>query len=853
MAHAGVAMLKHIGLLVLLKLLLTFSTELQNESTTFEIANGILYHSETNKETPPPGDVFISDNSLRGLLCTINTYAPAPDATACSECVPGTYSNHGSSVCKPPIVCTSGKRLNPLHDVVSGHYSASCPPGSYVCGINYQNYYAYFFYCCKLGGEQVGHWRISTFYFNNGMGGEGAIYTSTNDGYPPLPFNPRGTFNTFQNGISRVKWTYGGAEIYSNGELLYKFGNFWGEIFDVSCEPGKIATGFYGFYGEGWYSEHTDLSHYGPNLDRASPMCNTMCMTCATCEAGKYIQTECTDSSDTSCAACSTCEAGKYIETACTASSDASCINCLHGSYSSATASTACTPCSAGSYSTLPGATSISDCILCPSGGYSVLIGASSSSSCIACSHGKYSSSIGSTTMAACISCSADKCLVPGQYSTCGNSTPGSGCNSCQNTLLNTNTYYPPPETTKFTAMCLTRASSAGTYRTCTNPRAPMKIMFMKFISNVLDFGSSCLFQDNRNNQPYYRCNNGMHVWWEGINWMGSYSLGNTSNAKNGPTVDGNSYLSGGHEPMTALYSNLRDISVVWEISCPPGSYAPATGSTACTLASSGFYVSLFGESAQQQCNTDFYSYIGASECSASCPAGTTKATTVSQCIPTPPGSYSTSGTSTPCPTGTYSTASGASVCTGCTAGAYNSVTGASSVAGCLLCSQGTYASTTGFAACENCNPGTYSTTTGITVCTSCTATSCPIGQQIQTPCTPTSNIKCGACTPVANCFHVPGTACGNATNPNCLCPPGFELVGNRCQPCKAGFFRSANSSRPCAAWNTATTCAAGHFLSNGTRFADTVCIPCPAPPSNGTPRSAGCQWGCSAGYNRTF
>ena len=151
-----------------------------------------------------------------------------------------------------------------------------------------------------------------------------------------------------------------------------------------------------------------------------------------------------------------------------------------------------------------------------------------------------------------------------------------------------------------------------------------------------------------------------------------------------------------------------------------------------------------------------------------------------------------------------------------------------------------------------SCQSGKYSSASGSSTCTPC-ATSCPIGQQIQTPCTPTSNITCGACTPVANCFHVPGTACGNATNPNCLCPPGFELVGNQCQPCKAGFFRSANFSRPCAAWNTAATCAAGHFLSNGTRFADTVCIPCPAPPSNGTPRSAGCQWGCSAGYNSTF
>jgi hypothetical protein len=104
----------------------------------------------------------------------------------------------------------------------------------------------------------------------------------------------------------------------------------------------------------------------------------------------------------------------------------------------------------------------------------------------------------------------------------------------------------------------------------------------------------------------------------------------------------------------------------------------------------------------------------------------------------------------------------------------------------------------------------------------------------------------------VANCNFIPGASCGNSTNPNCICLPGFELTVGRCQQCKQGFFKSTNSTLPCTQWTSTPACSANYFRSNGTRFSDTVCLPCPNPPANATIKGATCEWGCRAGFNNT-
>jgi hypothetical protein len=107
-------------------------------------------------------------------------------------------------------------------------------------------------------------------------------------------------------------------------------------------------------------------------------------------------------------------------------------------------------------------------------------------------------------------------------------------------------------------------------------------------------------------------------------------------------------------------------------------------------------------------------------------------------------------------------------------------------------------------------------------------------------------------CTPVVNCFYTPGTACGNATVPNCKCLPGYELLDARCQPCKDGFFQSSNSSLPCLPWSKPLSCTTGFLPTNGTRSKDAACVQCQPPPGNSTIKNSGCQWQCNAGFNNT-
>jgi hypothetical protein len=204
------------------------------------------------------------------------------------------------------------------------------------------------------------------------------------------------------------------------------------------------------------------------------------------------------------------------------------------------------------------------------------------------------------------------------------------------------------------------------------------------------------------------------------------------------------------------------------------------------------------------------------------------------------------------CGGGTFTNSSGKSVCMLCAAGRYNPA--GSGLTVCSLCLVGKFSNTLGLADCISCTNGTaYTTGTGSTVCTAC-STACGTGKQIQGPCTPISDTYCGACTLISNCFYIPGLLCGNTTNPNCLCLPGFELSGGQCQQCRQGFFRSTNSSLlPCAPW-TNRICSLGFYLSNGTRFGDSTCVPCPGLlPGNATAKNtSGCAWGCKAGFNRT-
>ena len=182
-----------------------------------------------------------------------------------------------------------------------------------------------------------------------------------------------------------------------------------------------------------------------------------------------------------------------------------------------------------------------------------------------------------------------------------------------------------------------------------------------------------------------------------------------------------------------------------------------------------------------------------------------------------------------------------------CSKGTYSANEGSVS---CTPAPQGKYVPNSGATTSLQCATGTFSSTTGASACTVC-STACGIGKEIQGTCASTFDTPCVPCTQVPNCVFQ-GIGCGNSTNPNCVCMPGFEMVAGKCQQCKQGHFKAANSSLPCAQWTT-PSCAANYFRSNGTRFSDTVCLPCPDPPGNAAIKGVACEWGCRAGYNTTM
>ena len=291
---------------------------------------------------------------------------------------------------------------------------------------------------------------------------------------------------------------------------------------------------------------------------------------------------------------------------------------------------------------------------------------------------------------------------------------------------------------------------------------------------------------------------------------------------------------------------------------CATGQYSTA-GSVVCAACAAGTYASVQGLSA-----------------CLSCAAGSYSAASVSLCSLCSPGYYSPAGTGNACPAcaaGTFGTGSGQSACSKCAAGTY----GLGGVQGCSACSVGSYSTSVGASsmnACQQCKPGSYGAAAGVTACTPCapgTASSAfNTGQACGgcianyvaatsglTTCVPCSQPKCAAgFSPIA-CTATVDSVCGSCpTIPmcaftgnlcDCVCPKGYQLLTGACQLCPLGKFKPLNNTAACGPWST-LSCPQWTYAVNGTAFADSVCVPCPAIPSNAY-RTTGCAWACGAGF----
>jgi hypothetical protein len=695
-------------------------------------------------------------------LCPVNTYGSVP-STSCTPCLSGTYSNPGSPVCKPAILCSSGYRLNPTYETVSSNYVANCPIGSYVCGFNYQNLFGYYFYCCALGGLQVGHWRVSNANFNAGVDA-GVFYTSTYNGYPLSPFTSPNTLNVLQYGISRITWNWNGATIYSNGAILYVTGGTGGDIYDSSCPNGKTTTGFYGWWGA--------------NIDQVSVVCNTLCIACSTCPAGKYIQTACTTSTDS---ICGTCPAGKYstftgasICIACSAgkysviygaSLESTCIYCEPGKYSNTGAS--CYLCIAGKYSVYSGAKLESNCTVCTAGSYSSING---SSSCTVCEAGKYSTS-GSN---ACISCSLGKyslypgaklesnCTVcaAGAYSSISGSPSCTACeagkySSAAGASSSTACKLCIPPTYCIIGSVTPQACPAGYYCTNSSTKSPCPQGGYCPINStsvrLCPVGSQGKVGASSNSSNCIACLPGKYTSSEGVTvcsactngkYASAYGSVNCSSCgtppvcQNAPGYIQNCstssaalciYCNDADKPLYSSWmkSNTIQYSCIW--SCD-NYYFKLNSSTckACkSLSSCAYnqYVTSCNSTADGKCLNcnnkplnSFYTSVSSlfdiSDCGWNCNAGFSLNQATYRCDACLAGKYSTGNftTCTACPPGSYSMNISSSVCSICTPNTYTPTAEATSCTRCPICVNDGYYAT----GCAGTSPGKCQTCTNV-------------------------------------------------------------------------------------------------------------------------------------------
>ena len=602
---------------------------------------------------------------------------------------------------------------------------------------------------------------------------------------------------------------------------------------------------------------------------------------------------------------CSMCPAGKY-STNSGLNFDTDCTTCSYGTYSTvsgATVVSTCIQCSPGTYSALNGAQSSSSCIPCTTGKYSTSVEAINPAACIQCpsdqcpNPGQYST-CGNSSLGGCSQCqntippnSVSYYLVEQGYNpTCPTKSPGPGYyRNCTNPRAVMWIEMLPLD---YGSDCLFRGIDVNNqpYYFCSSTSMFLWWKASQWVVSV-DFTSSTtgVFTGSEDAATILYANLAAAAW--EIACPGGTYAPTTGSTACIPASPGNFVASFGASAQTPCGPSLYSSSWATACStncppstyksptagqcapnlpgtysstgtatpCPQGTYSSGSGALACTGCIAGTYSISTGGVSTATCSlcaagTYTSSSLGFPACTACSPGTYNPATGATTCTPCTPGKYASglgSGADCAlCGAGAFTNSSGRSVCMPCAAGRY----AGSGLTMCPLCLVGKFSNTAGSGDCISCTNGTtYTTNTGSTVCTACTKT-CATGNQIQGQCTPSSDTYCGACTLISNCFYIPGASCGNTTNPNCLCLPGFELTGGQCQQCRQGFFRSTNSSLPCTQW-TSPLCALGYYLSNGTRFRDSFCVPCPNLfPGNATAKNtSGCSWGCKAGFNYTL
>ena len=634
--------------------------------------------------------------------CPAGTYSQQGFNPVCTTCEPGQTSPAGASACVPCRAGTYG---------VNGQ-CVLCPISTYTDVPGMPN-------CTEC---YPGHWGVM-----EGMDNFGDACNLC---------------------FSTPAW---GGNIYltkscTQGQFVQYLTRWWTSLplvkACVSCQQGT--------YNPDTQNTYLDACPPCPAGTAAPAVESTSCQTCAPnsystqgssvcipCQAGYW--------SPAQASSCQRlCLAGTYL------SSD-TCITAPHGSHTPTDKLTAPIPCSEGSYNTGPG---LSYCTACPTGKWGTVVGATSEA--LACPNTWVDTSAPYTTCTGGVSCVLGRCGA-GKFK----NPLDRSCTICP-----AGTYQPTPPTTwapyQFTyqGYYVVRQNSQKYFNQSVyedirwnnvimfhyiydmialHPRGPMWRQFLKptppatALSITADLTNTAVNGNEYVGQTYTRF----------VNDPLCYKGGTTWNCTDGEWL-----------PAALLYSTPDAVVNFPCKPCPPGTYAPLSGSLVCANCSAiAHESSVEGSSACAVCIAGYYK---AADGCVICPPGFycwTAATAPTACAggyyckgyglsaPSacqpgficPPGSVNP----TPCPAGKVCMGSMLQAPTGtCSTGYY--CPGTAGGGGAIQCYLGEICPYTGMTAPQPCTPGyacqRYGLTAPDTLCPR--GSFCPLGSIVPTKCT---------------------------------------------------------------------------------------------------------------------
>jgi len=362
-----------------------------------------------------------STTNKRCQECAAGFYADEVDSAQCTACASDWWSRAGESTCRNSTDCYAGHQISQDYTDTNDRQCEECPAGTYEAGENSASCSA-----CVSGSTwspvgatgctdclvcQPGHYQNITCTVDTaGVCAECAAgtYTST-------------TAQSSCTACSSTSWSVAGSTVCTDCEncAAGKFNSVECTATTArqctNCAPGSYTS----------LADQSTCTDCGDGMYAAEGA--TVCETCTTCNAGHFINANCTNGTDTQCSecdagyyaastdeffctlctesvnwsrarasacdTCTECQPGHHKSRNCSVVIDTECSECLAGTYATGTDEIQCLNCTDETFS-LPGASVCTDCTICEPGFYAhVDCDPTHDRSCSECSAGNYTNS----------------------------------------------------------------------------------------------------------------------------------------------------------------------------------------------------------------------------------------------------------------------------------------------------------------------------------------------------------------------------------------------------------------------------------------------------------------------------